>query len=101
MKVYKKVTIPAVPARPEREEKKFFGVACDLCGRNSDSGEDWGKDVYDVEETEIRYTSGHRYPDSGDTKTVEYHICPACFTGKLVPWMKSQGASPTESEHSY
>ena len=95
MKKYKTVHVPAT-TRQVLENRK-----CDLCGKESTRA-DWDADIYEVNETEvkviIRHKSGENYPEGGSGEEYEIDICPDCFVGKLVPWLKSEGAKIESSE---
>lgn len=78
-------------------------VVCDLCGaegRELGNEVQWEKTTYDAATT-IFAESGARWPDSAQVETTRFDVCPNCFKTKLVPWMKSQGATPTISEINY
>ncbi|MEN6620099.1 MAG: hypothetical protein ABFD50_00910 [Smithella sp.] len=89
MKQFKTIVIP------EHTSEKLVTRTCDLCGLESKSS-DWDAGVYEVEETEVklsvRQKNGKSYPDGGWGTQYEIDLCPVCFTSKLVPWLKSQGA---------
>ena len=92
MITYKEIVIPA---------KRLTTLArrrCDLCEESTTEKRDWGKDHYDVEETEVRYKTGANYPEGGSGEETTIDICPKCFTEKLIPWVKSQGGEPTVKE---
>ena len=78
---------------PAKTIEVITAVTCDLCGRKGRDG-DWAKSLFDVEDVEISYESGYRYPECGSTEVISYDICPDCFKNKLMPWLKSQGADP-------
>ncbi len=98
MEIKEEVIIPAVPAKTTQ---KKIGVKCDLCkkfyrGADSYHDTDWPTDCsYDVETTGVYYESGSAYPEGRFTETTVFHICPDCFTERLIPWLKEQGAEPT------
>ena len=84
------------PARPETTEKKCVTRACDLCGKKAERGNEWEAAAYTVADTELTMTveceTGQSYPGSNSTEKWEIDLCPTCFVGKLVPWLRSQGA---------
>jgi len=53
------------------------------------------KSSFDATETEVRFKAGQNYLDAGFGDETTIDICPECFTGKLVPWVKAQGGEPT------
>lgn len=74
---------------------------CDLCGTES-KGSEWQKGCYEVAETEItvevRQKEGNSYPEGGSGTKYEIDLCPKCFKNRLIPWLKSQGATIQEEE---
>lgn len=68
-------------------------VKCDICGATSKS--EWKETQFDATEVEVRLKTGSSYPEggSGDETTVD--LCPSCFQKKLIPWIQSQGGTPT------
>lgn len=91
-----------VPASVRREA---VAVVCDLCGARDRNGL-WSTPATGSRwpsrcEVEVRleYTVGDG--DSGDISTTSYDICPACFRGRLMPWLESQGAKPTVEQRDY
>ena len=87
MKLYEQKVIP------QREATVCVGRKCDLCGRRSqDRGNSWSDENYVVGETEVSYSEGSSYPEGGWGIKYEIDICPKCFVGKLIPWLREQGA---------
>jgi hypothetical protein len=96
------VTVPA------REEEQIAAVVCDLCGTEQGGaywsdfdGVNWAPEAYGVERVAVQYGSGSHYPEGGFGKTVGVHMCPTCFTDRLVPWLESQGAEMSEKVWDY
>jgi hypothetical protein len=87
MKHMKTVPVPAT----EREVVDF--VTCDLCKKRIRS-----KSRGDAEEIEVRHRTGLAYPDGGSGEETLVDLCAACFDGKLLPWLRSQGAEPQTRE---
>lgn len=87
---------------PARTEQEIDTITCDLCGRiaprRSVLGV-WGENSYEVAEVKVEMTTGEAFPDSSSTKTLAFDICPQCFKHRLMAWMETQGAAPTEREH--
>jgi len=70
-------------------------VTCDLCGSDIVSGN------YDADEVVVAHKTGNNYPESGSGKETSVDLCGKCFQGKLVPWLRSQGAEPRSVEWKY
>lgn len=97
MKVFKTVDVPAKTTTHE------VGQTCDLCGaKSSERFGSWCTKPYEVNETEVTVTvkqrEGYSCPDGGGGTQHEIDLCPDCFKGKLIPWLKSQGANVNEKE---
>ena len=101
----KKVTKSIV--REEIEHLDY--MQCDSCGRKS-TFDDWrglqftpedlkklssfGFDFnehYWICKTTVEFRQGDYYPDSGSGTEMEIDLCPICFIGKVVPFLKSIG----------
>ena len=82
----------------EHEEQVFDKLSCDVCGAESNSDENWASKDFEHVTTVIKMEERESYPDGGHTRDMTYHICPACFKSKLIPWLENQGASPSVSE---
>ncbi len=95
MKVYATKAIPAYESRYVARRR------CDLCGLEV-KGDDWQAGSWEINETtvsiEIKQKEGTNYPEGGSGTKHEIDICPDCFKGKLIPWLKSQGADIQEKE---
>lgn len=83
---------------PAREEQREVAVVCDLCGRHGEGGSWVG--MYKVDEVEVEVTiirhEGVSYPEGGWGTDYIVDLCPQCFMGRLVPWLREQGAKITE-----
>jgi hypothetical protein len=79
---------------PARQEEKVVERRCDLCGRAGNPWGGWNTSTYDVAKTDVGMEMGTSYPDDYHTTETVFDICPDCFTTKLIPWLKSQGAEP-------
>lgn len=91
--------IKEMRAVPATMREVVARLKCDLCGRESDEYNGWGKSDEHIEETEVRYKSGRSECWGGGCATeFEADICPACFKNKLIPWLQDQGATIRESE---
>ena len=95
MKTYKTEIIP------QHTERVLNKRTCDICGRKAETY-DWGAAMYEVKETvvcvEVRQRQGVSYPEGGSGTEIEVDLCPTCFKEKLVPWLRSQGATIEEKE---
>lgn len=80
----------------EVTSKVCVEVTCDLCGAKASEPGDFSGSCYELDETEVSVTVKHRkgdqYPDCAMWEDTEVDMCPTCFQGKLVPWLKEQGA---------
>lgn len=70
-------------------------TTCDLCGDAIVEA------AYVINETTIERRLGTGYPEGGDVETVSVDMCVLCFDTKLVPWLKSQGATPLITEFDF
>lgn len=70
---------------------------CDICGYCCHDKENWSEDSQDWDG--IEYTGTGLYLQHSD-ETSQFElvvdICPLCFAKKLVPWLRSQGATVQE-----
>lgn len=90
--------------QPAKEYDATVSITCDLCKKEFTGASDWSDEIkwsgdrHDESITAVRFKEGYGYPDGGHYDVREYHVCPECFTGKLEPWLKIQGAEPTSRE---
>jgi hypothetical protein len=86
------------PAR----EYEHTEATCDFCGKKSTqagwSELEWGTG-YDWIKTAVRLEVGDKYPEGSSWVTTEFHVCPECFKGKVMPWFESHGVKPTHEGH--
>jgi hypothetical protein len=80
---------------------------CDLCGRHEERGRPtyecgdgvrWNTTENAIAETHIHCVTGtweRKDGSDGRVKHVSVHLCPACFTTRLVPWLTAQGVTPS------
>lgn len=80
MKHYKNVEVPA------KTESKLDKTTCDLC--NSEIK----LNGYQIDEVVIKHKTGESYPEGGQGEEINIDMCSECFTNKLTPWLKSEGA---------
>ena len=101
------VTRPqVVPATPEKIVEVPAAVTCDLCGETFKGahslgvgdGVNWKAGAHDRQCTSVEEWEGSVYPDSASYGGVAFDICPGCFKGKLIPWLREQGATGRETE---
>lgn len=92
-KIYKDEIIPS------KTEKVLIKRKCDLCGLEASTAE-WDCGGWDISETHIEVSislkEGETYPECGQETKYEVDLCPDCFKNKLIPWLKSQGATIEE-----
>lgn len=79
---------------PAKRETVVDRVTCDLCGGPVQPS----PLSFDVSYTAVYFRSGEQYPEGGSGTQVEFDLCGSCFDGKLVPWMKGQGATPAVTD---
>jgi len=94
MRTYKEVTKTVTATR-------LAEVRCDLCGAIAEKG-DWESSSYAINDVTVEVTvhqkEGSSYPDGGSGTEYIIDLCPDCFKNRLVPWLKSQGATIQERE---
>jgi len=61
----------------------------------------WSTLDLSTNETTVMMRTGSDWPGGGSGEKVEIDICPDCFVGKLIPWVKEQGGTPTVTERDY
>lgn len=84
MKHVKTVDVPATI------RKVVDFVTCDLCKEKI-----LEEGSYDVNEVEVHHKKGSNFGmDGGSLDDVVFDICGKCFDGKLIPWLRTQGANP-------
>ena len=92
MRTYKKIPVPAT------EREVLDELKCDIC-KDVAKHHKWGKGNYSTNEVKIEWINGMSYPDDCWGNIVSYDMCPTCFQNKLMPWLESQGATPTKTEY--
>ena len=95
MKLFREKVIPATK---EKIVNECYACKCDICGKregeDSYDGIDWNDETYEIDQTIVSRKIATNYPINGGyelDKEIEYHICPDCFEGKLVPFIESFG----------
>lgn len=85
---------------PERTQERHR-IVCDLCNKATDWQQDWTSDMYAIAETEIRLSTGTRYPECSNREDTVFDVCPECFQGKVIPALVALGMTPRSEEHSW
>lgn len=89
-----------------QETEVCVELTCDLCGRHAPTPDDWGRygsgpwtdESYGVDTILVLREAGSNYPEGMFTKTESFDVCPDCWCTKVIPWFKTQGATPTVHE---
>lgn len=80
----------------EHTEEVFDKLTCDVCGAESLWDENWGTKEYEKINTTISMEEEESFPNGGQSKLTQYHICPSCFKDHLAKWFKNhRQAEPT------
>lgn len=80
-----------------KEHEEVVGVTCDLCRKRfaearPESGSDILWSAHGSDErlvTAMKYHKTEYYGAECDGEDIDVHICPRCFSERLIPWMKS------------
>lgn len=78
------------------ERERVVKTICDICGKDTQADETGQYNMVAV--NPLRAEWGEAWPEVRTMKEVEVDICLACFRGKLIPWLKEQGAVVGVSE---
>lgn len=73
-------------------------MTCDICGKDSKHGYGWEDRSYDRRDTEISMEEGEIFPEGGSYVRTEYHVCPQCFKGVIIPFFMQHNAIATVTE---
>lgn len=80
-------------------------LTCDLCGAKAKNRDDWGSGHYERDEVDVevrvRREKSETYGGEGTQCITFVDLCPNCFEEKLVPWLKSQGATIQTKENDW
>lgn len=68
-------------------------TTCDMCG--SVIPQQWAGEIDDIT---VERKTGFSSSDGGSGDLVSVDLCSDCFTGKLVPWLESQGVKVQKTE---
>lgn len=69
---------------------KLVSHTCDLCGQPIPQ-----RSMGQFSEAIVEGTTGWSYPEDGEYTKTEVDLCGVCFHQKLLPWLVSQGVTPT------
>lgn len=79
-------------------------LTCDLCGTEAKDGS-WESGRYEINETDVTVTvhqkDGSSWPEGGSVEEYVIDLCPTCFTNRLVPWLRSEGANIEQKERDW
>jgi len=78
---------------PSTQKQIVDFVSCDLCGEKIEH-----EGHYETNEIEVRHKVGSSYPEGGSGTETKVDLCDACFDGRLIPWIVSQGGKPQTNE---
>ena len=70
----------------EHSEEVFDKLTCDVCGAESKWDENWSCKEHEKITTKILFEEEESFSNGGQSKQVEYHICPDCFKVHLAKW---------------
>lgn len=73
----------------EHSEEIFDKLTCDVCGAESKWDENWSTKEHEKSITKILLEEEESLPAGGQSRQVEYHICPICFKQHLAKWFES------------
>ncbi len=79
---------------PAHKQEQIQRIDCDIC-----KTEVPGTGAYDIKHVSMKFTEGSSYPSGGTLEKKIFDVCPKCFTGIVMPWMKTNfGAEPRVEE---
>lgn len=89
-----------------REEKRIVidAIVCDVCKKEYkarpeyNNAVEWGLGAYEKDVTALWFQRGDDYPESDQTVTTRFDICPSCFDNHIVPFLRGLGAVGIELE---
>lgn len=64
-------------------EKKLIKTTCDICNNEIKNLE-----FYKFDEVTISHRYGERWPEGGNSETLDLDICPECFKNKILPFIE-------------
>jgi len=77
--------------------KKYIKTTCDICGRDVQEGN--SESFFD--EVTISHEYGQRWQGCQTAIKFEPDVCSSCFTGKILPFLKSLGINVEYVDSSY
>lgn len=80
---------------PEKEVKSLSRTTCDFCGK------DIKEKMHEVNEVEISFRKGVRYPEQYSVTELSVDMCGPCFEGKFISWASEQGVEIREEDVGY
>jgi hypothetical protein len=83
----------AIPARIERVVER---VTCDMCGATIPRPHG-----FEISDIKVSYRNGTHYPEGGSGTEERVDLCLVCFTTRLIPWLRSQGCTPSVEDWSW
>jgi hypothetical protein len=94
------IKIETVNAPIERSTQ--LAIICDVCKRRSPAPDSWYPDGQEFIDIAVYRETGNNnaWKGPGHAECASFDICPECW-GKLVEWLKSQGAEPTVTKSSW
>lgn len=86
--------------RPADTYDAVVAIICDICQKKFVGADEdnWLNSSFEFEKTALTFSTGYRSPSGGNESQRAYHVCPICFTSRLEPWLRQQGANPTTEE---
>lgn len=80
---------------------RIIAIVCDICKKEY-KGINWETDSYSALDTEVKLTTGSRYPEGGSGEDIEFDVCPKCFEEQLIPLLREKyNATPSITEWNY
>lgn len=90
-------------------QKTVVAKICDLCGAREDDTTDWplpkGTETYGDHDVDVKLVArwawyANHCDGGGESWSIEIDLCPACIVDRVLPWLKSQGATIPDVRHS-
>ncbi len=73
----------------EHTEEVFDKLTCDVCGAESRWDENWSEKEHEKLLTTLQLEEEGSFPNGGQSKLTQYHICPTCFKNQFAKWIES------------
>lgn len=87
--------------QPAKEVERLDKITCELCGAETRREDYWLDIEHNTNKTEVSMSIGNNWPVGGSGREVIVDICPDCFRGKLLVWVRSQGGQERGREWDY